>query len=394
MSMANEYGSSSSPVTTQACCVPSADRTVLMTGGTGFLGLHLLRGFLAEGCKVKLLAHAGGLPALVRVRRFLESAGDFKLVSVLQQRLTIHNVDINLPTLGLSVGERDAITQDVNEMWHVAATVILDGRAAHVWQTNVTGTENVLRLYAQAPPGAYYRHVSTAFVAGNDRHRDVDEESSHAVRAFENDYERSKHAAEDLVRRWAEETGRTALLLRPSILVPGMFSHDGLPEHTMHTVGQIVSRIVEHAGQGVLRLVLRLGADPRAHLNLVQVDWAADAMRLLSKRLTTGIEAVHVVHDADVPVRSLAAALEDITAVRMRMMPALPGEPSSDERLFYRRIRGFLPYCYHRRSFATTKLRHLLPELSVPPTIERHDLARWMRDSVQTKTLIPSAEAA
>ncbi len=51
---------------------------VLMTGGTGFLGLHLLRGFLLSGREVTLLAHAGGLPALERVRRFLIGSGDLK----------------------------------------------------------------------------------------------------------------------------------------------------------------------------------------------------------------------------------------------------------------------------------------------------------------------------
>lgn len=51
---------------------------ILMTGGTGFLGLHLLRGFLLSGREVTLLAHAGGLPALERVRRFLIGSGDLK----------------------------------------------------------------------------------------------------------------------------------------------------------------------------------------------------------------------------------------------------------------------------------------------------------------------------
>jgi thioester reductase-like protein len=38
--------------------------TLLMTGGTGFLGLHLLRGHLLAGRRVTLLAHAGSSPAL------------------------------------------------------------------------------------------------------------------------------------------------------------------------------------------------------------------------------------------------------------------------------------------------------------------------------------------
>ena len=365
-------------------------RTILMTGGTGFLGLHILRSYLLQGHSVRLLAHAGQISALARIRRFLTHCGDSDaLSSELESHLTVFDVDIAKTDLGVTETNRGAITENVDEMWHIAATIMLDGRDDHVWHTNVVGTENVLRLYAQTPPHALYRHVSTAFVAGSDRQTSVFEDSTDAVRDFENTYERSKHAAEAIVRQWAAEEKRSVLILRPSILVPSMAvtcetPQGGLPEHTLRTVGQIVTRIVERYGQSGSRLVLRLGADPRAHLNFVQVDWAAETMLQLAERLTSGVETVHVVHDSDTPIRFVSAALQEIIMVRMRMMPALPAEPTAHERLFYRRFHGFLPYWYHRRSFEAAKLKRSLPELVFPERIDTQHLAGWMADNQST----------
>ncbi len=356
--------------------------TVLMTGGTGFLGLHLLRGHILAGRRVRLLAHAGAVPGLERVRRFLLASGDLERLPLPLERLvSVTDIELDLPTLGLSTDQTEALTHDVDEVWHVAATVMLDGRDEHVWRTNVVGTQNILRLVDRTPAHALYRHVSTAFVAGRTGHADVREEDSTGALEFENAYERSKHAAEAIVRCWADTKDRCALILRPSILSPGDRSPDSLPDHTLRAVGQIASRVAERRPDLDSRLVLRIGADPRAQLNVVQVDFAADAMLKLSEAITSGVRAVHVVHDDDVAVRSIAAALEDIAPVRVRMMPAMPSQPSDEERVFHRSMTGFLPYLHHRRRFDTTHMRAVLPGLPVPPPIGREQLRRWVQPS-------------
>ena len=215
---------------------------VLMTGGTGFLGLHLLRGFLLSGREVTLLAHAGGLPALERVRRFLIGSGDLKnLLRRLEDMVMIIDTNISLPMLGLAPSKVQTAIAGVKEVWHVAATVMLDGRDEQVWTTNVVGTEHVLELAAHTPAHVPIRYISTAFVAGRTRDGLICETKSADTTEFENVYERSKHAAEAIVRRWAAASSRSALILRPSILVPGAGSLEGLPEHTMHTVSLVVA---------------------------------------------------------------------------------------------------------------------------------------------------------
>ena len=250
--------------------------SVLMTGGTGFLGLHLVRGFLLEGRRVRLLARAGGEPAFERVRAFLQRTGASPRLPVpLEQALTVFDADIELADLGLSDPQAAAATADVEEVWHCAATVMLDGRDEKVWRTNVDGVQNVLRLLDRTPGHVLHRHVSTAFVVGRGAPDHVREVDSEAASAFENVYERSKLAGEAAVRTWAARSGRSALILRPSILTPGAGDQGVLPEHTLRTVGGIIGRMAERRPVDGSRLVLRIGGDPRAQLNLVQVDWAA-----------------------------------------------------------------------------------------------------------------------
>lgn len=358
---------------------------VLMTGGTGFLGLHLLRGLVLSGRKVVLLAHAGGIPGIDRVRNFLFASGDLKrLPRRLNELVSVFDIDISLPSLGLSAADSALAIAGVDEVWHVAATVMLDGRDEQVWRTNVSGTEHLLCLVDQTPANVLLRHISTAFVTGKMRDAVVCEGDSANAVDFQNVYERSKHAAEEVVRRWAAARSRSVLILRPSILIPGESTLDGLPEHTMHTVSQVVARITERRADETSRLVIRLGADPRAHLNLVQVDWAAEAMLRLSERVTYGIETLHVVHDDDVPVRCLSAALEDVSAVRLRMMPAKPSAPTESEKLFYRRMTGFLPYTYHRSHFDTAAMWAALADFPAPPAIGREQLGRCMQVSARS----------
>lgn len=352
---------------------------VLMTGGTGFLGLHLARGFLLEGRSVRLLAHAGGASAIQRVRTFLSRTGTLAhLPRPLETLLSVFEADVEVPNLGLSEPDIAAATSDVEEIWHSAATVMLDGRDEKVWRTNVEGTHHVLRLLDRTPQAALYRHVSTAFVVGQNAPDCVREEDYAATKAFENVYEHSKLAGETAVREWAARSGRSALILRPSILAPNTGRQDALPEHTLRTVGGIISRMAERRPVNGSRLVLRISGDPRARLNLVQVDWAADVMRRLSNAITTGIEAVQVVHQSDVPVRSIASALEDDAPVRIRLMPGAPADPTDDERTFYRLMTGFLPYMHHRWSFDTSSLRRALPDLAFPPLIDRETMRPWL----------------
>ncbi|WP_067460627.1 SDR family oxidoreductase [Actinomadura macra] len=341
--------------------------TRVVTGGAGFVGLHLVREQLFQGRHVTVLSHVRG--GRDRIEGFLAATGELDQLPVpLKKSLTVLPVDLEQPMLGMSRIDYRRLAATTAEIWHVAGAVDLHGKDAHVWRTNVHGTENLLRLASLSPGGTPLRHISTAFVAGT-RQGHVREDDGEPTEAFENAYEHAKHEAEALVRDWADREGRRALIFRPGLLVPpGPRTVPDLPAHALSTLYEATRQLAGTDG----RTELRVAADPRAQLNLLPVDWAARAMEhLASNDEVTGVSVVHVVHSGNVPVRVIAAALEDVCSVRIRMTPAMPAEPTILERDFHRQIAGFLPYFRHRRHFDDTALRERVTALVPPPNIDR-----------------------
>ncbi|WP_260479243.1 SDR family oxidoreductase [Kibdelosporangium aridum] len=348
-----------------------------MTGATGFLGLHLLQRHLTAGRRVIVLAHVNSPPAWERIEYFLANAGTENVPPALVRKLVdVVEVDIAEDRMGLSREQHQRLALSAEELWHVAASVTLHRDDAAVWRTNVVGTEQLLRLASSTAPHVPVRHVSTAFVAGRTPHLVTEDDSLHVIE-FENTYEKSKHTAEGLVRDWTRLTGRSTLVLRPSILVPGAQWASGLPTHTLETLHHSVAVVTARTKRSTPRLVVRFAGDPRAWINLLQVDWAAEAMmRLATLPHQSGTHTFHVTHPNDVPVLTIAAAFEELSPVRIRITPAQPAEPTLPERVLYRRVAGFLPYLHHRRSFSGTRLAQALPQLAPPAPIDRGYLER------------------
>ncbi|HEY0451235.1 SDR family oxidoreductase [Actinophytocola sp.] len=354
--------------------------TLLMTGGAGFLGLHLVREHLLAGRHVTVLADPDDVPARERVERFLAADGAIgRLPARLRDLLAVVDVNTTHHSLGLSPLQERALAARATELWHVPTSVVPSGHDTDVWPTTVSGTENVLRFAARLHPAAPLRHVSTAFVAGRTRTGTFLEQHSAEVAEFESSAERAKHMTEGLVRRWANRHGRGALIVRPGILVPGPLPADALPEHPLRVLGRTIAGIVAQAPARSSRLLLRIFAEPRAFLNLLQAGWAARTMLRLGERVTgPGTHTVHVVHPTDTPVRTIFQAIEDVRRVRLRMTPTEPAEPTRAERAFYERAAGFLPYLHHRRRFDDAALRRHGVEVAPPAAIDR----AYLRDVV------------
>jgi nucleoside-diphosphate-sugar epimerase len=350
--------------------------TLLMTGGTGFLGLHLVREHLLAGRHVTVLAQPGEVPPRERVERFLAADGAIdRLPARLRDMLAVVDVDVTHHSLGLSPGRQRALAARATELWHAGTPTVAGGHDEDVWRTTVTGTENVLRFAAALHPAAPLRHVSTAFVGGRTRVGTLREQHSAEVTEFENSFERANHLAEGLVRRWANRHGRSALILRPGVLVPAPLPAGVLPAHPLRALGRIVARTAARAPYRTSRLALRVFADPRAFLNLLQANWAARTMLRLGERVTDpGTHTVHVVHPVDTPVRVITRALEDVLPVRLRMTPDEPADPTHAERGLHARGAAFLPYLRHRRRFDDSALRAHGVDVPPPWVIERSHL--------------------
>ena len=104
---------------------PITKRTVLVTGGTGFLGAYVIRELLDKGYAVRAIRRGNTLPAFIPAHRLQQAqwiAGDVLDVSGLEEAM-----------------------EGVDGVIHTAAMVSFSGRdRSELFRVNVEGTANVV----------------------------------------------------------------------------------------------------------------------------------------------------------------------------------------------------------------------------------------------------------
>lgn len=164
--------------------------TIFVTGGTGFLGRHLVPTLCRAGHSVRVLARQPDAhPWLTRLPRVEVVPGD--------------------------VRDGDSVTRAVegcSHVIHAAGLFRFWGEAREFEQTNVGGTENVMRAARDARVRRVI-HMSTAAVIGHPEPGSVVDEQSppHPADA----YQRSKLAGEGIARRYWLQHGLPVIIMRP-----------------------------------------------------------------------------------------------------------------------------------------------------------------------------------
>ncbi|MYS24616.1 Male sterility protein, partial [Streptomyces sp. DvalAA-14] len=369
---------------------------IVITGATGFLGIHLLPYLLESGQRIIALTRRGRPPVHERLVRCLRASGvPERLVRAVPDQVRGVPVDLNREDLGLTPGEFEKLAAQAGEFWHLAGHVGLNAPARALHRTNVTGTGHLLRLVAAAAPGVRVHHVSTAFVAGGRSSGAVREADLDGAHGFENAYERSKFEAEHYVRRWTAEQRARVVVYRPSILVGDRPSEIGTPSNPLAELarafglltgmpsdgppGDRSGTVAEPAGAAPL---VRIQGRPGAHLNLLPVEAAARLMHELARRLdpVPGTPSTcHLTHHQETPVQAVFEAVGFLHGLRIRLVPGPVADPTELERLAARATRAFAPYAGHRRTYLRTTLRdHGLDRHDIAP-IDHAYLVRGMR---------------
>jgi long-chain acyl-CoA synthetase len=242
--------------------VPVTERPILLTGATGFVGMAVLARLLAADHEVHCLIRASD-----------DAEADSRLRAVLHRvqapatgRAVAIAGDLTAPRLGL--GDRhDEIAAGVGTVIHSAASVAFDHPIEEARAINVEGTRRVLDFASAVPDLQRVAYVSTAYVAGD--RRGTVYEDDRETGTFRNSYERSKHEAEAVVR----SSTLPWTIARPSIIVGES------------TTGWTASFNVLY---GPLR-AFAAGAYPvlparrRSHVDVVPVDYVADAVAALAR---------------------------------------------------------------------------------------------------------------
>lgn len=215
---------------------------VLVTGGTGFIGLRLVAALSQAGVGVRVLSRSGDRPG------------------AWPAHVELVRGDITDPeSLAAAVAGCTSVAHLAGE-WRVPS---------RFWSINAEGTKNVLNVARQAGI-AHLLHMSSVGVMGGRRAGRIDEtEPCHPV----NDYERSKLEAERLAVRWSGDTGTCVTVLRPTIVFG---PRPGGPDSLLALLRAIRAR----------RFVY---FDERATANYVYVDDVVDACCRALEARTPGL---------------------------------------------------------------------------------------------------------
>ncbi len=176
--------------------------TILITGGNGFVGRHVISALQDRGDLVRVLALPG------------------EDVGWLQKRgVAVYHGDIRAPeSLAQPVRGADAVL-------HLAAMMDVWRPVEDYRAVNVTGTENVCRA-ALAADVRRFVHMSSSSVYGVALGRPADE--SFPLAPFPDPYPITKAAGDKLVQRMIAEDHLPAVIIRPDqIFGPGDQLHFG-----------------------------------------------------------------------------------------------------------------------------------------------------------------------
>lgn len=266
--------------------LPPCQGNVLLTGATGFLGIHLLWELLNNTPgSIYCLVRGGNAEERLRnlFKHYFSAAAESK-----SERIIIVNGDISKKQFGLTPEEYHELGQNVFCVINAAGLVKHYGDYQDFWEVNVQGTREVIQFCLAF--GRPLNHISTVSIAGNQLAGVRESRCFSETELFigqnyrDNLYIRSKFEAEVCVLN-GRDSGLKAAIFRVGILT-GRYSD-----------GRFQGNIAENAFYQKLKSLLSIRAIPQERLSqdleFTPVDFCA---RGIVKIMRTNIWAGRVFH--------------------------------------------------------------------------------------------------
>uniref|UniRef100_A0A1B0FKH3 Fatty acyl-CoA reductase n=1 Tax=Glossina morsitans morsitans TaxID=37546 RepID=A0A1B0FKH3_GLOMM len=276
------------------------DKTVFITGASGFMGKVLLEKLLYSCVALKEII------IIIRPKRGktpetrLEEMFKLPIFQRIKEerphvlkKVTIYQGDVTFESLGLSGENLKYIVDKTNIVFHLAATLKLEGNLKDAIDMNLSGTRRTLNLAKEMKNLEAFVHVSTAFCNCDQEvmyekiyefpHRPedlmrlaewmdvktLDAITPDLLKPHPNTYTYSKRLAELLVRDHYDRL--PVIVARPSIVSPSAYEPvPGWVDNLNGPTGLMVG-----AGKGVIRSML---IDERYKSEVIPVDYAINGL--------------------------------------------------------------------------------------------------------------------
>ncbi len=269
-------------------------RTVLLTGATGYIGAHLLRGFLLGSdtrvcCLIRAADDETADARLWDALRWYFPDEDLRRHA---HRVTALVGDIGEPGFALPAAAWRRLAAGLDAVYHLAADTRLAGRPGVTRRVNTDSVREAIRLCSTLRPKDLH-FMSTLAVCGYLPGPDpvpFGEDDLDIGQRFLSEYEESKFQAELLIRRFVVEGGSGFVYRAGNVTghsVSGRFQRNGGDNRFVQTL-----RALTKLGRTPDGLDGRGGSDERIALS--PVDTVTDAVLALSTSAQTAPGTFHV----------------------------------------------------------------------------------------------------
>ncbi|AKF06333.1 SDR family oxidoreductase [Sandaracinus amylolyticus] len=359
--------------------------TIFVTGGTGYLGSYVVTRLLEQHDDRLLLMVRGKSrdESVAKLWNGLQLHMDAASFRAALERIDFVSGDLTMPGLGITGDERRRVTQSVDSVLHIAASLNRKSEKACL-NSNLRGTLNVIQLardVASARGGLRrFSHVSTVAVCGHRDREDVTEDASIDWNRSDYDpYGRTKKFCEHMVRELLPDVPKT--FFRPSIVM-GDSRH---PRTTQFDMVRATCLLIDAP-------FVPMRADAR--VDIVNADYVGraiadihvkespryDCYHLSSGRASKRAAEIDAVLTEKIAGRRPARFAPRLEKPFASLMNGMAGLPRSQASLVGSLFKVFMPYITFDTVFVNDRVCEELGETPVPFTEYCAGLYRWAKE--------------
>lgn len=336
-------------------------KSILLTGGAGFLGSYLARDLLRAGNRVAVMCRAGiGISAFDRVREALSRIdGADPERWIVPSNLEVVEGDITLENGGLSPHDLQRLAGKIDAVIHSAALAKFASEETKLMETNSSGTEKMYRL-AERLNAREFHHVGTAFVCGARRGKILESELD-CRQEFRNGYESSKFSAEMFLRGLPPDGSVRVTIYRPSIIVGDTVRGFTAKYDTLYSFMRLLH--CAKKGRGLRSFVVP--GNGRTTKNVVPVDYVSRAIRAIVGREEWQGKTYHVVNPRPPTLDILAVWFRNIVGLD-KVAVVAPKEGGAQS---LAGVEMYAPYMDDEPTFDMEEMTPILRQAGIEPPI-------------------------